>query len=456
MPDARRTDRDPHDAHDAVARPTILVRLTSARAVFAALALTLLLVVLFTPQTQSTGLGGLDSRSAEPHAARALYTMLERLGWDVTRSSRPLDARLDTTAVYMILNPVRPVTSDEIHELLQAVRAGAGMMVATGLAYELADSLDAVLGVDWRGFGPLVTGHETDPDDCPEPLRSRGMVFGTDGRVHAAGITIASDAPPHTIFASIERNAALVALEAEAVAARVRGDTALSDSLFRESARLPRGSGPTTLQPAAAGFEVGDGRMVLLSGDIMLQNDVIRYCAWGTAVTAVRMVEWLSNGRQRQLIFDEWHRFNRYDPWPIRFSRFFFGNPEGRVAVTLVLAAATLLLALGRRPLAAVSVRRLERRSPLEHVDALARAYDQSRATRTVARRLVRGLRRRHTGLLRNEDDSEFLERVRDHHPGLQQEVNLLKQASSNSIPDSDLDRLLTAVDTVDQTLTTK
>src|SRR5690606_14932506 len=99
--------------------------------------------------------------------ARALYTMLERLGWDVTRSSRPLDARLDTTAVYMILNPVRPVTSDEIHELLQAVRAGAGMMVATGLAYELSDSLDAVLGVDWRGFGPLVTGHETDPDDCP-------------------------------------------------------------------------------------------------------------------------------------------------------------------------------------------------------------------------------------------------------------------------------------------------
>src|SRR5690606_28079050 len=82
-------------------RPTLMARLTSARAVFLGVVLTMILVVLFTPQTPSPGLGGLDSRSTEPHAARALYTMLERLGWSVVRSSRPLDGELDTAAVYM-------------------------------------------------------------------------------------------------------------------------------------------------------------------------------------------------------------------------------------------------------------------------------------------------------------------------------------------------------------------
>src|SRR5690606_11726895 len=217
------------------------------------------------------------------------------------------------------------------------------------------------------------TGYESDPDECPAPLHTRGMVFGSDGKVLAGGMTIASDAPEHTVFASIERSAAVVKLEAEATESRIRGDTARADSLLRESVRLPRSSGATVLQPAAAGFSLGEGRIVLLSSEVMLQNDVVRYCAWGTAVAAVRMVEWLSDGRRPQLIFDEWHRFNRYDPWPTRISRFLFGTPEGRVAATLILATAALLLALGRRPLAPVSTRRLERRSPLEHVDALAR-----------------------------------------------------------------------------------
>lgn len=416
----------------------------------------MILVVLFTPQTPSPGLGGLDSRSTEPHAARALYTMLERLGWSVVRSSRPLDGELDTAAVYMVLQPVRPVVSDEIHALLEAVRAGGALMVATGHASELADSLDAILGTQRSGFGPLVTGYEMDPDSCPAPLRARGLVFGSEGRIETAGMTISSRAPEYTVFASVERSAAVIAVEQRATEARVRGDTTLSDSLYREAARLPWRSEATALQPAAAGFHVGLGRIVRLSDDAMLKNDVIRYCAWGTAVSAVRMVEWLADGRQPQLVFDEWHRFNRYDPWPTRVGRFLFGNPEGRVVLTLLLGTGALLLALGRRPLAPVSTRRLERRSPLEHVDALARAYDQSRATRTVARRLVRGLRRRHAGLVRSEGDELFLERVADHHPQLRQEIDLLKQASLNSIPDSDLDRLLAAVDSVDQTIKAK
>ena len=115
-----------------------------------------------------------------------------------------------------------------------------------------------------------------------------------------------------------------------------------------------------------------------------------------------------------------------------------------------------LILALGRRPLAPVSHRRLERRSPLEHVDALARAYSQARATKTAARRLVRGLRRRHSSLVKHEDDEEFLNRVAERHPALSEDVEVLRHACNQRIPGSDLERLLAAVDSVDATLSGK
>src|SRR5690606_16129236 len=123
-------------------------------------------------------------------------------------------------------------------------------------------------------------GYEMDPDDCPAPLRARGLVFGNEGRIETAGMAISSRAPEHTVFAGVERSAAVLEVEQRAMEARVRGDTTLSDSLYREASRLPWRSEVTALQPAAAGFHVGLGRIVRLSDHNMLQNDVIRYCPW--------------------------------------------------------------------------------------------------------------------------------------------------------------------------------
>jgi len=72
--------------------------------------------------------------------------------------------------------------------------------------------------------------------------------------------------------------------------------------------------------------------------------------------------------------------------------------PAGRALAQAGLAALVLLAAFAPRALPPAAERRAERRSPLEHVGALAGAYREARATRLVARRLARGLRRRYGG----------------------------------------------------------
>jgi hypothetical protein len=69
--------------------------------------------------------------------------------------------------------------------------------------------------------------------------------------------------------------------------------------------------------------------------------------------------------------------------------------PSGHVLLQAMLGGLVLLLALGPRVLPPHDVEHVERRSPLEHVDALANAYARVGATRTATARLLRGVRRR-------------------------------------------------------------
>ena len=108
----------------------------------------------------------------------------------------------------------------------------------------------------------------------------------------------------------------------------------------------------------------------------------------------------------------------------------------GRVVLTLVAAGLILLAARGRRTLAPVYRVREERRSPLEHVDALATAWRAVRGTRTVARMLARGIRRRHAaGRWRTLDDTTFLAALAERHPTIADDAALLTRAPLNHPP---------------------
>ena len=129
----------------------------------------------------------------------------------------------------------------------------------------------------------------------------------------------------------------------------------------------------------------GAGRVVVVADPDLLRNDVLRRCSWGADVIAMRMLEWLRAGGT-QPRSDA--RVRRVSPG-LRASRvaactwcasFLAGHPVGR---TLLADRARRAGAAARRRAARRSRRvdreRVERRDPLEQVDALAHAYQQVR-----------------------------------------------------------------------------
>ncbi len=97
-----------------------------------------------------------------------------------------------------------------------------------------------------------------------------------------------------------------------------------------------------------------------------------------------------------RLVFDEYHQGYGDHPGTVRGIVTYLGRTaSGHLVLQLAGAGLVLLLAVGPRLLPPRAAERIERRSPLEHVDALARAYRAVGATRTATARLVHGVRRR-------------------------------------------------------------
>ncbi|HET7456802.1 MAG TPA: hypothetical protein VFJ74_04040 [Gemmatimonadaceae bacterium] len=224
-------------------------------------------------------------------------------------------------------------------------------------------------------------------------------------------------------------------------------DAAEDSIALRGSARADSDAAPLdTVQrePAAIGFPLGRGRVVVVADPDWLRNDVLRVCRWNAGVTAVRMLEYLRAGRPAagaRLVFDEFHQgYGRHPSTLGAIGRALTSNGPGRALLQALAAALLLLATAGARALPPRSRARLERRSPLEHVGALSRAYAQVGATRLATRRLVRGVRRRHgaTGavaarLVRagqtSEGDDEFLAAVADRYPAVAADVQLVREA---------------------------
>jgi len=446
----------PPERGETPQQKTLGQRLTSPRMVLAALAVTLLLALLLTPEPQDGLMTTLDSRRTDARGAKALHDLADGLGWPVSRNSKALATPLDSNAVYLILEPEKQPSAAEIHAVLNAVERGAGLVVAE-LRREFSDSLWRRIGVESSySYGNLTTGYRTEEQSCPASLQQRGTLSFSEDHISSFGLTLESGTNADIVLATIDRNASVLRMEQAAVRERAQGDSTAADSLMREAARSSESGGERAEQPAVAGFSLGKGRVMYFADGDLLRNDVLRYCPWGADVLAVRSLEWVSRDERPRLVFDESHRNERVAMWYIRLAGLIARSADGRVAGTLALAAIALILSLARRPLPVTSSRKLERRSPLEHVDALARAYAQAGATKTAARRLVRGLRRRHSSLVRHGDDEEFLQRIAERHPALSEHISVLRQACTQRIPSGQLDRLLEAVDAVDDTITRK
>jgi hypothetical protein len=108
----------------------------------------------------------------------------------------------------------------------------------------------------------------------------------------------------------------------------------------------------------------------------------------------------------------------------------------------IAIAGLVLLAASAPRALPPTDAERVERRDPLEQVDALAHAYEQVGATRTIAARLLRGVRVRAeagSAAARARSDAHFLDSAAAADPALRDDVALIGRALRETVAARDL-----------------
>ena len=386
-----------------------------------------ILLALLTPQPSLGRMGDprLTSHLEGSLNARVLAETAERFGFAVRRrdtvAAPPMDAARGRT-IHAVLAPPMPITGPEAHAYLEAVRAGDAMLLVFDGRNALSDSLGL-----WRTAGGTLYRMPDDSSDCRRPDPTPPL--WPDGRVHLYGIRWVRGAPPgYVVLAALESTSR-------------------------------RGAPPGE---AAAGFPLGRGRVVVIPDPDFLRNDVLRRCEWGADVLAVRILEWLRAGGDEPrttLVFDEYHQGYARAPSAMRTTAHFLAaHPVGRTLLMVAIAGLVLLAASAPRALPPTDAGRVERRDPLEQVDALAHAYEQVGATRTIVARLLRGVRVRAeagSAAARARSDTQFLDSAEAGDPALRHDVALIGRALRETVAARDLPEVGAALRRLEESLMT-
>lgn len=385
---------------------------------FPALLALIIVSVLLTPRAATESAGSLTTHSTSPGGASGLSEVAQRLGWRVQRLEAPLTPTMAPDAIYVVLVPAFQLTTSETHLLLDRVREGASLLVLLGRG-ALRDSVHMDSG---EQQGPLLRGR--DSVSCPEQPRT---VRALQRRV--------------PLFVSdIERTGPLA------------GDTVHLAVMGGERWRQRR--------PTIIGMKFGRGRIAAVADGTMLTNDVLRVCTWGAGIAAVRTLEWLSEREGgsplRKIVFDEFHHGYGTQASVMRtMRRWATQTPSGKTALQIIVAGLVLLLAAGVRPIAPVPVRTVARRSPLEHVTALANAYEKVRGTRIGTRLLVKGVRRRANRPVGTHTVTEeaFLDGIAVRSPSLGADISRVKSAMAREIPPAEFLEVARIIDRIERSV---
>jgi len=385
--------------------------------ILAALLLFFIVVAIFTPQRSFSNDWRASSLSADPRGARIAYELGDRLGWNVERTVADSTVP-DERSVAVVLSPVLAFRAKEVHELLQGVRRGGALVYAMD-DDALNDSLHVQMGAP--GYEVREDSLQSPARDCQEPpaLSDRVITGFQDRRLLLLSVKDSGATHPRV------------------------------DTLLRvHSRQTEHDSTMTKTLPAVIGFPLGLGHVVVLGDVDLFRNENLRTCAWDAAVQVVRIFEYLrsrpTGSNRTTLLFDEYHQAHGVTPGTSRaIVRYLRETPSGKALAHLGIAGVILLLALGPRSLPPRDSERVERRSPLEHVDALARAYWQVHATRTASQRLLRGVRRRTEhrwgGNRRELPDEAFLEWVESRMPQRRDDVALVRRSLTTPMPRKEL-----------------
>jgi hypothetical protein len=287
-----------------------------------------------------------------PRGASALAAALEKLGARVEWWRRPLfglseSIRPDADVALVILEPAASLSDGEEAEVWNWVRAGGCLIVAGRSAVEHGFGVAVVYETERESEGheglavSLPAGIETLP-----PLR--------------AVLARAGPAPGAPAHLPVER----------------------VDTLLLASNR----------RPVAERITVTGGGEVLVLADVSwLDNASLKRTDVGALV-----IPWLLQTGARRFVVDEYHQgFGRRGAIFVAAWDWLQRSPAGWMMLQLaVVGLVTLVVAAVRFGPALHRIER-RRRSPLEHLDALAAGLERAGGAQTATDLLARGLRRR-------------------------------------------------------------
>lgn len=276
-----------------------------------------------------------------PAGTRGLAEALRRLGVRVEARERSL-ADLDTepaSHLLVLLDLPQALSRPEIQALHRFVARGGRLLVAG------RSRLGACFGFSAQGTG--LDSLPVRPEGTGELPFTRAFLGGTPLAEECAGLVPeATD----TLLATISGRPVAV--------------------------RLTYRSG---------------GRVTLLADARFVSNRVLRETGAGPVV-----IPWFLDDRPSTVVFDEFHQgFEIHGSLVAAAARWTFSSPSGWAALQLAAAGAVLLFLAAVRfgPTTAGVERR--RRSPTEHLVALATGLERARASEPAVALVVAGLRRR-------------------------------------------------------------
>lgn len=295
----------------------------------------------------------LSTYHSAPGGARALRLVLEELGLPTRQRLEPfVDEPADDAAAIALLAPVEALTPREVSTLLDWVRAGGTLIYVPGRATLLSDSLELLR----RSL-------------MPDTVRALQRPTWQGRTATPTADTLATGVIEIPFF-----RAAFIDTVGPLLRPDVRVQMAVDGA------------------PTVVAFAYDAGRVVAFSDALPLTNLHLR--DGDAALLFARAVE-EAVAEGRVLEFAEYHQGHRAGGGPWRALRAFLGTPPGYAVLQAALAGLALLLLVGHRfgsPYPAAPARR---RSPIEHVDALATAYARAGARQTARRFLLEGLHRR-------------------------------------------------------------
>lgn len=333
--------------------------------------LIVLLAVLVGGRRQERGTDPRPSTYVEsPLGATALWEVMRELKLPIKRRIEPFVDAGPIQGPIAMLAPTQPPSPAEVHELAEWVRGGGTLIYAARRSDPTLDSLGLrlrTLASD-SGYAELVS-------------------VGRAATVAAGGVTEGVNV----------------------VEGFRRGFEPASVVLNKATVLAAAGTVPVVVD-----FRLGKGRVIAWSDGFPLVNRSLKRSR--AAILFARTAADAGDGAA--LWFDEYHHgFGGGEGTLTGLTRFLAKHAAGHAALQIAVALLGLLLLFGRRFGAPLPPPPARRRSPLEHVDALAGAYRQAGAQQTARRLLMAGLARRLGRRVPHQPaaEGELLERLAAH-----------------------------------------